>query len=268
MERKEIIERKLSKRKSGSGTSIWSRKSVKKSATAQPIPTPVARSHPPPLETDPHHEKRRRDEEEKVKQTVGEQKEEPDSVPSINLPRSIIPDPLRDLPAWYSKEELAAIPLPSPRMKFPLHNPVGPRWYKNYHLIPPSQIRPAARPPSVFSPSFPPMASASLQERSEDATRMLAPSRTPSNSPLPTPNSSQTGVEDTGKPRSRKTSQTAHDNVDLLDVTDPWGTNWHHQSPYDIGLSNGPVSVDVQEVSKYPRFTIFIQINMLVSGSQ
>ncbi|KAJ2966916.1 hypothetical protein NUW54_g13667 [Trametes sanguinea] len=60
------------------------------------------------------------------------------------------------------------------------------------------------------------------------------PSRTPSGSPLPTPTSSQIRIQEPPKPRSRKVSQTAHDNVDMMDGTDPWGTNWHHQSPYDI----------------------------------
>jgi hypothetical protein len=175
--------------------------------------------------------------------------EQRDTVPqTLNSSRSIIPDSAKDLPAWYNKE--TSSPLLAFKLKYNIHSPVGPRWYQNHHLIPPSHVRPATRPPSVFSPSFPPMASSTSQDRSEDATRMPGPSRTPSNSPLPTPNSSQTRVEDSGaKPRSRKTSQTAHDNVDLLDVTDPWGTNWHHQSPYDIGLSNGPISVDVQDVS-------------------
>ncbi|XP_006454026.1 hypothetical protein AGABI2DRAFT_113788 [Agaricus bisporus var. bisporus H97] len=50
-----------------------------------------------------------------------------------------------------------AVPLPAHHRFFPLHNPVGPRVYYNVHLIPPSQIRPGARPPSVFSPSFPAM---------------------------------------------------------------------------------------------------------------
>ncbi|KAJ4485916.1 hypothetical protein J3R30DRAFT_3442855 [Lentinula aciculospora] len=108
--------------------------------------------------------------------------------------------------------------------------------------------RPGARPPSIFSPSFPAMGTSSMPERLDDAPRLPGPSRTPSHSPLPTPSSSQTRVADLGiKPRSRKISQSAHDNVDLLDVSDPWGTNWHHESPYDIGLgSSGPVVYQFQ----------------------
>jgi hypothetical protein len=245
MEQKEIVERKLSKRKSNS---IWSRtgKSVKRSTA----PTAPAQKHWSQLSLPSGaQDERRRGEEEKEMERLEEQK---DTVPqALNSPRSIIPDTAKDLPAWYNKEAWSS-PLPTFKLKYNLHNPVGPRWYKNHHLIPPSHVRPATRPPSVFSPSFPPMASSTLQDRSEDSTRMPGPSRTPSNSPLPTPNSSQTRVEESGaKPRSRKTSQTAHDNVDLLDVTDPWGTNWHHHSPYDIGLSNGPISVDVQDVSTF-----------------
>lgn len=241
MEQKEIVERKLSKRKSNS---IWSRKSVKRSTA--PAANPPAQKHHLPSE---EQDERRRGEEEREMEGLEEQK---DTIPrALDAPRSIIPDTAKDLPDWYNKEAWSS-PLPTFKLKYNLHNPVGPRWYKNHHLIPPAHIRPATRPPSVFSPSFPPMASSTLQDRSEDSTRLQGPSRTPSNSPLPTPNSSQTRVEDSGgRPRSRKSSQTAHDNVDLLDVTDPWGTNWHHHSPYDIGLSNGPISVDVQDVSMF-----------------
>ncbi len=160
---------------------------------------------------------------------------------------SLVPDPLAELPAWYNKDSWSNGSM-SHKVRFPIHNPVGPRWYRNYHLIPPSHRQRSARPPSVFSPSFPPMAFSSTQQEQIDEYR-AGPSRTPSGSPLPTPNSSQTKVEETAGKRSRKTSQTAHDNVDMLDVSDPWGTNWHHQSPYDIGLGNGPVSVDIHEVS-------------------
>ncbi|KAG5654720.1 hypothetical protein H0H81_007476 [Sphagnurus paluster] len=242
MERKESEERKPSKHKSNSGMSIWSRKSLKRSATAHPAPPPppAPKPHPPTTDIDPHDEKRR-GEEERDKETNALMS---DQSHQLNSPRSIIPNS-KELPAWYNKDAWDSVPLPSFKLRYVIHNPVGPRWYKNHHLVPPSETTPAARPPSFFSPSFPPMASSASQERSEDATRLAGPSRTPSNSPLPTPNSSQTRVID--KPRSRKTSTTAHDTVDLLDVTDPWGTNWHHHSPYDIGLSNGQISVDVQD---------------------
>lgn len=85
----------------------------------------------------------------------------------------------------------------------------------------------------------------SIQDRSEDSTRLPGPSGSPSGTPLPTPSSSQVRIPDPSvKPRSRKTSQ---DNVDLMDVSDPWGTRWHHESPYDAG-SISPVSVDSPEV--------------------
>ncbi|OSC99444.1 hypothetical protein PYCCODRAFT_1372969 [Trametes coccinea BRFM310] len=143
---------------------------------------------------------------------------------------SIIPDPLNELPSWYHREvEAATASAAQFRARYPIHNPVGPRWYRNHHLLPPTKD---GRPPSVFSPSFPPMASA--PERAQDPARMAGPSRTPSGSPLPTPTSSQIRIQEPPKPRSRKVSQTAHDNVDMMDGTDPWGTNWHHQSPYDI----------------------------------
>ena len=62
----------------------------------------------------------------------------------------------------------------NPRMGYDLHNPAGPPFYRNFHLLPPS--------------------------------------------------------------RSRNNSQSTPDNVDLLDLTDPWGTSWHHTSPYDFGI--------------------------------
>ncbi|KNZ74139.1 hypothetical protein J132_07786 [Termitomyces sp. J132] len=236
MERKEIVERKLSK-KLNAGTSIWSRKSVKRSATAHPAPSPAQVSHQPHQS----HDAKRREEEE----LVATDSDKPDWVLPMNSPRSIIPDS-RDLPVSHSKDVWSSVPIPSHKTRYFIHNPIGPRWYKNHHLIPRSETTPAARPPSFFSPSFPPIAASASQDRLEDPTHAAGPSRTPSNSPLPTPNSSQTRVED--RPRTRKLSETAHDVVDLLDVTDPWGTNWHHHSPYDIGLVNGPISADVQDI--------------------
>ncbi|KAF9076068.1 hypothetical protein BDP27DRAFT_1313850 [Rhodocollybia butyracea] len=176
-----------------------------------------------------------------------EQNEKNDSVTSlVPASRSIVPDTLKELPEWYTKDNWSGTT--SFRVRFPLHNPFGPRYYQNHHLIPPSMYRPGARPPSIFSPSFPAMGTNSMPERTDDNAGPTGPSRTPSHSPLPTPSSSQTRVADLGiKPRSRKTSQTAHDNVDLLDVSDPWGTNWHHESPYDIGMGSSPVTADADQ---------------------
>ena len=148
---------------------------------------------------------------------------------------SLIPDVLPELPAWYNSNlEATAASAAQFRVKYPLHNPFGPRRYFNHHLGAPKHDN---RPPSVFSPSFPPMASA--PEREQDPLRLPGPSRTPSGSPLPTPSSSQTRIQDPGaRVRTRKISGTAHDNVDMLDITDPWGTNYHHRSPYDVGHSS------------------------------
>ncbi|KAG2045059.1 hypothetical protein BDR03DRAFT_848073, partial [Suillus americanus] len=88
-----------------------------------------------------------------------------------------------------------------------------------------------------------------LNDRSEDSIRLPGPSRTPSGTSLQTPSSSQIRIpESGGKPRSRKKSQ---DNADLLDASDPWGTHWHHQSPYDTGTNISPVSVDSPEASGF-----------------
>ncbi|RDX50485.1 hypothetical protein OH76DRAFT_1402525 [Lentinus brumalis] len=144
---------------------------------------------------------------------------------------SIIPDPLNELPSWYHREvESATASAAQFRVKYPLHNPSGPRWYRNHHLLPPTRN---GRPPSVFSPSFPPMASA--PERAQDPSRMAGPSRTPSGSPLPTPSSSQIRIQEPLKPRSRKMSQNTRDNVDMSDGVDPWSPSSpsHSPSPYD-----------------------------------
>ncbi|KAK7694980.1 hypothetical protein QCA50_002168 [Cerrena zonata] len=162
--------------------------------------------------------------------------------------RSIIPDPLNELPAWFTMDHSnvsSAIQYAAQfRSRYPLWNPIGPRWYKNHHLHPSRD----KRPPTVFSPSFPPMAASA--DRSQDG-KTPGPSRTPSGSPLPTPSSSQVRIHDV-RARTRKTSQTAHDDVDMMDVTDPWGTNWHHESPYDVGSNQDKVAA-ANEAPMQPR---------------
>ncbi|KAJ7651707.1 hypothetical protein DFH06DRAFT_1207894, partial [Mycena polygramma] len=196
------LQRKLSKRKSGS---LWSRKSLRRTSTSQshhqPAPAPPqlaspstsSLARPPPLRTISDHDR-------------GESADTVPSMPPMPVSRSIIPDRLQELPTWYRDNA-------NPSARYPMHNPVGPRWYKNHHLIPPANTRPLGRPPSVFSPYFPAMPPG---DRSD-----VSLNRSASNSPLPTPDSSQTRME--GVPRSRKTSQTAHDNVDLLDGFGPVG---------------------------------------------
>jgi len=224
--------RKLSRKnsKNGEGRSLWHRKSSKKAAE----PTATNFQARPSRLTNSTLSLTTMD-------SVDTQ--DNDTLPSFLL-HSIVPDPLGELPAWFKKEsDMAAANVSTFRIRYPLHNPDGPRWYKNHHLIPPSSRNP---PPSFFSPSFPPMA-ASAHDLSEDSSRLPGPSRSPSGTPLPTPNSSQVRIPDIGgKPRSRKTSQ---DNVDLMDLSDPWGTHWHHESPYDAGTNNSPVSVDSPEVA-------------------
>ncbi|THV07621.1 hypothetical protein K435DRAFT_788517 [Dendrothele bispora CBS 962.96] len=245
MEKKEkeaALERKTSKRRSHT---LFKRKSVKPPSA---VPSEALNQSPKQTQSPPFSTT----EDDSREMEKLEQKEKADFIagmPPTNL-RSIIPDALKDLPTWYNKEDWS--PSTVYRTKYPIHNPVGPRYYRNYHLIPTSEYKPAARPPSVFSPSFPAMTSSF--ERGEDTTRHPGPSRTPSNSPLPTPSSSETRVADTGlKPRSRKTSQTAHDGVDLMDVSDPWGTSWHHQSPYDVGIGHSSVPADTQTHDAYSR---------------
>lgn len=223
--------------------SIWSRKSTKKAPVAPTQEDPAALGKlNSDMTSDQQWDSRESDDDEKA--TLEEK---------ADLARSIIPDTLRDLPTWYLKEnEVNDIKNTiSYRLRYPIHCPIGPRRYKNHHLIPASQRRPAHRPPSVFSPQFPPMASSLHDSMPEEVPSFYG---SPSGSPLATPNSSQPDV--TMQPRGRKTSQTTPDNVDFLDVTDPWGATYHHQSPYDPGMTNSSSvtpqtsSVDSQEVSQ------------------
>ena len=239
MEQQEALDRQVSRKQSK--RSLWSRRPTKK----QPAPTTtnaILGKLASAMDSDLMLEK-------KWDEKSDGTREKSDQVSVLTESRSIIPDPLGELPAWYSKEsELVAGQTISFRLRYPIHCPQGPRYYRNQHLIPTSILRPINRAPSLFSPQFPPM-SASLHDATEDSLKAEL-SRSPSGSPLPTPDSSQADVA--SKPRSRKTSQTTPDTVDLLDVTDPWGTHYHHPSPYDPGLGNSPVNtspIDSPEVS-------------------
>lgn len=212
------MERKLSKRKSNPGS-----RSLRRSPTTPSPPIELTRSGA-------RNEKGGEEE----KQQTDRSQQFPRLKSSLSANAGVTNSIMKD--TW------TAAPL---KVKYHLHDPLGPRWYKNHHLIPPSQMRPSLRPPTFFSSSFPPISTSSMPEHSELAA---GASGTPSQSPLPTPDSSQTRVVDGGKPRSRKTSQTTPDNVDLLDVTDPWGTNWHHQSPYDVFSQTATPSLDTQDV--------------------
>src|SRR6266403_466988 len=212
--------------------SLFSRKPVRRTSTdaAPPYSTPNAL---PPDHPDSTTE---------TLHTPGPLSREPSSdAPPSNPNRSIIPESLKELPSWYHTEgELTAATTRQFRGRYPIHNPVGPRFYRSVHLLPPN------RPASVFSPSFPPM--------SIEPGSTASPSRTPSGTPLPTPSSSETRIPDpSGKGRTRKISNAA-DNVDLLDASDPHGTNWHHESPYDgLGLNGdrNPVPSDVPDVRDF-----------------
>lgn len=249
MEEQSQPQRKLSRRssKNTSGRSLWNRKSTKKTTAAV---LAAATAAGPALK---HLDLQSSQSLVSMDSKLANDTSEEDHDFSTLVSRSIIPDPLGELPAWFKKEnDMAAANTSSYKIKYSLHNPTGPKWYKNYHLIPPAQLNPGNRPPSVFSPSFPPMAS-TLNDRSEDSIRLPGPSRTPSGTSLQTPSSSQIRIpESGGKPRSRKKSQ---DNADLLDASDPWGTHWHHQSPYDTGTNISPVSVDSPEARSRSRLS-------------
>ena len=219
--------------------SLFSRKPVRRTSTDGPPPSSTANTLPSDQAST----------QESLTETLhapGPLSRQPSSDATLSGPnRSIIPESLKELPSWYQTEgELAAATSRQFRGRYPIHNPVGPHFYRNVHLLP------SKRPASVFSPSFPPM--------STEPTP--SPSRTPSGTPLPTPSSSETGIPDpSGKGRTRKISNAA-DNVDLLDASDPYGTNWHHESPYDgLGLNGdrNPVSPDAPDVCDFTTFMTF-----------
>ncbi|KAI6031584.1 hypothetical protein BKA83DRAFT_4202553 [Pisolithus microcarpus] len=218
MDERPLGQRKLSRRSSkntGGGKSSWHRPSFKKSTEG----ATATRNHSSALNADSTQFLVNMDSDGVNDAGKSSQDDNDDQLPSL-LSHSV------------KENDMAAANVSTFRIKYPLHNPQGPPWYKNHHLIPPSALNP---PPLFFSPSFPPMA-ASIHDRSEDSTRPPGPSRTHQQVRIP---------EIGGKPRSRKTSQ---DNVDLMDLSDPWGTHWHHESPYDAGTNTSPVSVDQPEV--------------------
>ncbi|KAH8992504.1 hypothetical protein EDB92DRAFT_579276 [Lactarius akahatsu] len=226
--------------------SLFSRKPVKRSSTDASSPLSTS----PPDRSSTH---------DTPAEPVPVSREPSSDTSSSNRNRSIIPESLKELPSWYHTEgEWAAASALQFRARYPIHNPVGPRVYRNVHLLPPT------RPSSVFSPSFPPMST-----EPASAPPVAVPSQSPSGSPIPTPNSSQTRIIDpSGKVRTRKISNTAHDNVDLLDASDPYGTNWHHQSPYDgLGLSSDRTAVSPDPVDSRPPPRSRSRMSSLGAGS-
>jgi len=177
------------------------------------------------------------------------------------MPQLSISDSSKERTTVDVKEIWASVPRPTLKARYKLHNPLGPRWYKNHHLIPLSHLKPSMRPPTFFSPSFPPIGTASSPDYHDEGDAM---SRSPSHSPLPTPDSSQTRVQDGIKPRSRKTSQTAPDAIDLLDLSDPWGQNWHHQSPYEFGQTTTVASLDTYDVSRCYFLSKFLVFSLYI----
>jgi zinc finger CCCH domain-containing protein 13 len=243
-----IPERRTTK-KSGSGFSLWSRKSLKRSNTAHSI-SPLTTNNDvtsqaasDDLLNTPHNGFQRQN----------------------SFQSSILSHPRRDMsPSAGEPVTWTTVPVAATRVQYNIHNPLGPRWYKNYHLIPPSENRPGARPPTFFSPSFPGISTSNVAHPGDAENS----SRAASKSPLPTPASSQTRVNEGVKPRSRKTSQTTPDNVDMLDVTDPWGTNWHHESPYDVGQASIAPDVSLSSATPFNRLNALIRVSVPVFEGQ
>jgi hypothetical protein len=100
---------------------------------------------------------------------------------------------------------------------YEIHNPVGPRRYMNYHLLRKGPPRVGLPPPTAYGTQSSPHEHVPF----------------PQDTPAITPQSSAISLPQ----RSRKISLTSpQDDIDLLDGTDPWGQNFHHDSPYDVGI--------------------------------
>ena len=96
---------------------------------------------------------------------------------------------------------------------YELHNPTGPRFYFNHHLA----KKGVTRLP-LMSPGF-----HTTSTTGSEKSNLSSP-------PIKTPDVSTLNLTQ----RTRKISTS--DNVDLLDITDPWGQNFHHDSRYDVGI--------------------------------
>lgn len=234
------------------GTSLWGRRSMRRNTTDPPA-RDEPRAAPPPAAS--------RVDKGKAREIAPPADDDAPGLQWSNSSQSIslIPERMHDIPGWYQREmERASLSIIQFRRRYPLHNPFGPRWYRNQHLIPPHK-RQGTRPSSVFSPSFPPIsfANGAHKDPPHHAASMPGPSRSPTGSPAGTPSSSQVRVDEAGIAggRTRKISQgEPHDHVDLMDISDPWGKQWHHQSPYDVGMNSSdrqrsPVGQDSGEVS-------------------
>jgi hypothetical protein len=121
-------------------------------------------------------------------------------------------------PAWPYKPGEWVKPS-SPRQYYPLHDPDPPMaWggrpylYINHHLRPPG----SAQPPTSVN--------LHLETAQSGSDYFRLPSR------------SQTKL---AQPRIKGPGSHL-DHVDSLDKSDPSGTKWHHQSPYDMGRSPDP----------------------------
>lgn len=144
------------------------------------------------------------------------------------------------------------------RSYYKLHNPVGPRFYRNHHLRPlnNSAISAALRPSSAFSSAFPPLSAlppASPPPRGLGLGHShLHPHNNPpqfpspdtsfssSESVLPTPDTSESAFVGQGSEAPRKNNVIVNgtvvsDPVDQLDGSNPYGQKFHHDSPYDLG---------------------------------
>ncbi|KAF8488521.1 hypothetical protein JB92DRAFT_1424008 [Gautieria morchelliformis] len=169
----------------------------------------------------------------------------------------LVPSPWSYEPPEHVTSRIA--PPSTYRTYYKIHNPVGPRFYRNHHLRPlnHSTFAAASRPASAFSSAFPPLAAlppGSPPPRGLGLGRaQLHPHNNPpqfpsphtsfssSESVLPTPESSENAFPGPGGETSRKNNNdvvngtVVADPVDQLDGSNPYGQRFHHDSPYDLG---------------------------------
>lgn len=171
-------------------------------------------------------------------------------------------------PLWSydpSEEDPSRIAPPSSyRSFYKIHNPVGPRYYRNQHLRPSFNnpaLSAALRPASAFSSAFPPLSalppgSPPLHGLGFGHTQLNPRNYSPqpsssnirfssSESVLPTPDSTQPPYLGQSGEIQRKNNAIVNgpvvngaagsDPVDQLDGSDPYGQKFHHDSPYDLG---------------------------------
>ncbi|GJJ09783.1 hypothetical protein Clacol_004007 [Clathrus columnatus] len=175
------------------------------------------------------------------------------------LERLMIPPPwpCEDRPE--NCPSITSVPSYKTKTFYRLHAPAGPPYYINHHLRPPnsSALVAARSPASAFSNSFPPLAA--LPPGSPPLRTITLSLRAPPDQQHPPLQASQSSPDNVsltaysstniGFAGASDVSYYNRDNhsavgnfpadIDHLDVSNPWGQKFHHDSPYDLGQKKG-----------------------------